>query len=328
MVIRLKRILCGNFYIMFIIYSDIFQYVLRGNHMLYYVQYGDSLYNIAKKFNVTMEDILNANVICNANLIFKGQLLIIPEANLGLPKSGGYPYYIVMPGDSLYCIAFQFNTSIKALADGNQIKNPNLIYPGTELLIAYEKPNAMELFNVWKSTGDKYCGQMSSLQIHGIYYIGTFMWQAIGNEAIPYLIELLDHSCAEVRLYTILSMGRIANWSSVVISSLNQMLKDSDKNVVNMASLALKRIRLVRDIGRRIHVTIGDNKLLLNPIYTSPFTVIPEGTEIRVLMWGVPSPTGEEGPIGDIQIYDYVQVLYTGQVGFLPRLGYNDIVMI
>ena len=296
--------------------------------MLYYVQSGDSLYNIAIRFNVTIQDILDSNVICNPNLIFIEQLLIIPEVNLDLPKSGGHPYYIVRYGDSLYCIATQFNTSVKALAEGNGIKNPNLIYPETELLIAYEKPNAVELFNAWKSTGDKYCGQMSSLQIHGIYYIGTFMWQALGNDAISYLIELLSHPCAEVRFFAVLSMGRIV-YGDRVISSLNQMLKDPDENVANIAALALKRIRLVKNIGRRVHVTLGNNnKLLLNPIYTSPFIVLPEGTLIITLTWGIPSPTGEEGPIGDIQIYDYVQVLSTGQVGFLPRLGYNDIVMI
>lgn len=295
--------------------------------MLYYVKQGDSLYSIARRFNVTIQNILNANVICNPNLIFNGQLLIIPDTEFELPRAGGYPYYIVMPGDSLYCIATQFNTSVSDLAKGNGIKNPNLIYPETELLIAYEIPDPKELFNSWKSTGDKYCGEMSTLQIHGIYYIGTFVWQAMGNKAIPYLTELLNHPCFEVRFYAILSMGRIADGDNIV-SSLNEMLKDPDEYIVRIAELALKRIRLVKDIGRRVHVTLGYNRLLLNAIYTSPFIELPEGTPIRTLRWRIPSPTGEEGPLGDIQVYDYVQVLSTGQVGFLPRMGYNDIVMI
>ncbi|HHW31271.1 MAG TPA: LysM peptidoglycan-binding domain-containing protein [Clostridiaceae bacterium] len=299
--------------------------------MLYFVGNGDTLYSIARRFNVIVQDILNANVICNPNIIFPGQPLIIPESNHSnheLLKAGGHPYYIVLPGDSLYCIAAQLNTTVDNLIEGNDIKNPDLIYPGTELLITYDIPVPEELFNTWKSTGDKYCGQMSSLQIHGIYYIGTFLWQALGYKGMTYLTKLLNHPCPEVRFFTVLSLGRIADGDKV-IWSLTQMLKDPDESVVNIATLALKRIRLVKDIGKRVHVTIGENnRLFVNPVYTSPFVLLHEGTPVIVMKWRIPSPTGEEGPVGGIQIYDYVQVLSTGQVGFLPRLGYDEIVMI
>lgn len=315
----------NTFESLFITYNSI--YVVEG-FMLYFVKKGDTLYKIARRFKVGVQDILDANAICNPGLILQAEPLIIPKRNLELPKAGGLPYYIVMPEDNLYCIATQFNTTMDALAEGNDIKNPSLIDPGKELLITYEKPNPEELFNSWKATGDKYCGEMSPLQLHGIYYAGSFVWEGLGSEGIPYLNQLLNHPCAEVRFYAVLSMGRIAEDERIILG-LNDMLKDPDENVRNIAALAFKRMILVKEEGKRIHVVLGDsNRLLLNPIYTSPSINVTEGTTIKVLKWRIPSPTGEEGPKGDIQIYDYVQLMSTGQIGFLPRIAYNEIAMI
>ncbi|MFV0441021.1 MAG: 5'-nucleotidase C-terminal domain-containing protein [Lachnospirales bacterium] len=43
--------------------------------------------------------------------------------------------YVVVKGDTLSKIARQFNTTWKVLADVNDLSNPNLIYPGQELII-------------------------------------------------------------------------------------------------------------------------------------------------------------------------------------------------
>jgi len=44
----------------------------------YVVKKGDSVYKIAQKFNVTMQAIILANNLTNPDLIFPGQVLIIP----------------------------------------------------------------------------------------------------------------------------------------------------------------------------------------------------------------------------------------------------------
>lgn len=230
------------------------------------------------------------------------------------------------PKDSLYCMAVEFNTTVENLVNGNQIKNPNEINQGSELLVAYKQPNGEQLYNMWDKIGNRDCNTMSSLETHGVYYIGTFMWQSLGEKAIPYLTELLNHKCADVRYYTLLSIGRMPIYK--MVWNLSQMVNDPDKRVANMAALVLKRMRLVNDIGKRIHVTIGNNKLLSN-LGNNPLTTeLPEGTAVRVLTWGIPSPSGEEGPVGGVQMYDYVQMLSTGETGFLPRVGHSEIVMI
>lgn len=53
----------------------------------YTVKKGDTLSKIAEKYNVTVDDIANANSITNKNMIYVGQKLVIPEKKEETPKS-------------------------------------------------------------------------------------------------------------------------------------------------------------------------------------------------------------------------------------------------
>ncbi len=294
--------------------------------MLYIVKSGDTLSKIAQLFNTTVAAIMDANVICNPDLIFDGEALIIPVPGLNLPKSGGSPFYVVLPEDTLFCLSKQFNTSISLLSKNNQIKNPNLIYAYSELLVLPVNPNADKLKNTWKNTPGADC-LIFEPQRYGIYYLGTFEWYALGLKALPPLLELINHPCSEVRFYSILSLGRIArDVNGWVKKALRQHFTDPDPSVAKMARLAYRRLRLAEQGYRRTHLLIEDDQLipdLNNPAL--PNTPLTAGTEIIVLRWHIPSPTGEEGPRGDIQIYDQVQVINTGKIGFIARRGNNEI---
>jgi LysM repeat protein len=92
---------------------------------------GDTLTNIAVRYNTTVAAIMSANNIVNPNAIYRGQVLIIPAQ--GGPVVSGT--YVVQRGDELRFIAARFNTTWQAIAQINGILNPNLIYPGQVLQI-------------------------------------------------------------------------------------------------------------------------------------------------------------------------------------------------
>lgn len=293
--------------------------------MLYYVQPGDTLFRIARRFGTTVDAILAANVICNPDLIFIGEALIIPEPGLELPKAGGGPYYVVLPKDTLWCLARQFNTTIEVLAAINQIPNPDLIFADSELLIGPEVPDPQQLKETWESTAAQFCNQLNPLQIHGIYYIGSFQWEALGRRAIPFLLQLLNNPCDVVRFYTVISFGRLG-LDQQVKAALRGVL--GDPAVAGMAELALRRIELVSEGKERVHLVISDTELLDQPALDAVSTPLPESTEVTALRWHIPSPTGEEGPRGGIQLFDQVRVVSTGKTGFLPRVGFDEILLI
>ena len=76
-----------------------------------------------------MEKIVAANNIKNPDLIYAGEVFLIPE----ITNTGRY--YTVRAGDTLWGIAQRFGSSVNAIAAANGIKNPNLIYAGEVFLI-------------------------------------------------------------------------------------------------------------------------------------------------------------------------------------------------
>lgn len=91
----------------------------------YTVKKGDNLYEIAKKYNTTVEEIKDINNL-NTNNLTIGQILLIPENNIVT--------YTVQTGDTLYGIAKQFGTSVSDIKKINNLTD-DLVIPGDTLKI-------------------------------------------------------------------------------------------------------------------------------------------------------------------------------------------------
>lgn len=105
--------------------------------VMYTVQKGDSLYSIAKKFGVSVDEIKSLNNLTSNNLAIGEQLMIKSSTGDGPinPEEEcigtGYvePQYImytVQRGDSLYTIARRYNTSVDNIKTLNNLTNNNL----------------------------------------------------------------------------------------------------------------------------------------------------------------------------------------------------------
>ncbi len=107
-----------------------------GNY--YVVQAGDSLYAIARRFGVTVEEIKKANNL-GTDFLSVGQRLLIPEKQ---PEETVEPdlenIYIVKKGDTLYGIARAYGISVEELKKRNQLTT-NLLNVGQKLILPMEK---------------------------------------------------------------------------------------------------------------------------------------------------------------------------------------------
>ena len=112
----------------------------------YTVKRGDTLWGIAKKFGVTVSAVVNANNIRNPNLIYVGEVFIIPHMTSA--ESSGYTLYTVRRGDTLWGISRKFGTSINSIVALNGIKNPNLIYAGEVFKIPSARSEQAVIYTV------------------------------------------------------------------------------------------------------------------------------------------------------------------------------------
>lgn len=106
--------------------SDLFKYYRSSSvrDFEYIVKPGDTLYKIAKQFNVSVNDIMNANNFTN-HLIYPNQSIMIPSVN----DNGGvfFEEYVTMPMDTLENIAFKNGVTVDMLMKYNDFKNLVLV---------------------------------------------------------------------------------------------------------------------------------------------------------------------------------------------------------
>jgi peptidoglycan endopeptidase LytF len=99
----------------------------------YTVQRGDSLYSIASKFGVTIEELRNLNNL-TSDVLTIGQMLMIPVTGKKAPIAPSTVTYVVQRGDSLWTIAQEFGTTPDEIKRLNKLTS-NILTIGQELIV-------------------------------------------------------------------------------------------------------------------------------------------------------------------------------------------------
>lgn len=115
----------------------------------YLVRYGDNLFRIGLRYNVSPYYLAHLNGLWNPNWIYAGMKLRVPCGGPPPPPPPPPPCeqparYIVKPGDNLFRIALTFGTTVNALRDANNLWG-QVLRPGMVLTIPCPMPhNGME----------------------------------------------------------------------------------------------------------------------------------------------------------------------------------------
>jgi|SRR5680860_19306 len=100
----------------------------RGNLSMHIhvVQSGDTLWALANRYSVTIQQIVTVNGLSVSDILVVGQALVIPTSE---------HYHTVKQGESVWQIAKRYGTTPEALAQVNQLANVNLIQIGQKLIL-------------------------------------------------------------------------------------------------------------------------------------------------------------------------------------------------
>ena len=99
------------------------------------VKPGETLFGIAQRYSVPLNELAKANNITNAGALRVGLRLRIPNASAPKPSDTGKRVHIVQPGETLSEIAIQYGVTPNALVKINGLSDPSRIVSGQKLII-------------------------------------------------------------------------------------------------------------------------------------------------------------------------------------------------
>ncbi|NAA67465.1 LysM peptidoglycan-binding domain-containing protein [Enterococcus durans] len=100
----------------------------------YTVKAGESVWSVANKNGISMDQLIQWNNIKN-NFIYPGQQVIVKKGTTQSAPTTGQKTYTVKAGESVWGVADSHGITMNQLIEWNNIKN-NFIYPGQQLIVA------------------------------------------------------------------------------------------------------------------------------------------------------------------------------------------------
>jgi LysM repeat protein len=103
--------------------------------VVHVVAWGETLFSIARRYGTSVDAVVAANGLTDARLIYAGQRLVIPAAQVPAVPQGAGATHTVRAGENLYRIALRYGTTVRALAELNGLQNPNHVFVGQTLIV-------------------------------------------------------------------------------------------------------------------------------------------------------------------------------------------------
>ena len=201
---------------------------LEDNKIYYTVKSGDTLWSIARRFGLTVNQIKEVNNLKD-NFLSIGDLLYIPSNET---KTVTKDIYTVKKGDTLYSIAKKYNLSVDELKSLNNLTNDTLKI-GQKLCVSEELPKTETEYTVVKgdtlyNVANKFKVSVDNIKVinnlnNNIISIGQIL-------KIPNSINNQDNGKLTYKVKkgdTLYSIAKIYNTSVNELKSLNNLKDDT-----------------------------------------------------------------------------------------------------
>lgn len=267
--------------------------------LIYTVQPGDTLYSMARLFQVSVDSIVELNNIENPSLITPGTKLLMPEGAVN-PFQPGVVRYIVQPGDTLYFIARRFGTTVTELIRINNIANPALIRVGQVIII----PIPQNAVAIYRGNPAK---RMVAFTFDATY----------GDNQTPVLLDILRRN--NIRATFFLSGIWLENFPQLArnIAQAGHEIGNHSYTHPHLPQISLDEVRdqLVRT-GAIIRNTTGRTPYLFRPPfgeYDQSILNVAAGLGYLTIMWTIDS-LDWQNPGVDVIISRVVNNIQTGAI--------------
>lgn len=121
----------------------------------YTIKAGDTLGNIAVRFNTTVNEILRLNPGIDPRSLRVAQIICIPVITPPSRCPEGYTPYIIKQGDTLYTILQKFGAVIDDIISANQGINPDRLVIGDRICIPRTRGTQVESQQLSENVSDQ-----------------------------------------------------------------------------------------------------------------------------------------------------------------------------
>lgn len=200
----------------------------------YIVQKGDTLYSIARRYELTVGELRTANNFSADDVLKAGQRLVIPQAdisaaaalssvtpsNAGKAQAEGKKQYTVQKGDTLYGIALKYNMKLSELLAINSMGSDAVIKVGQKISVI---PQSASSVTEKKGTG-KSATQKSTETAPALKGDSNLLWP-VQNPSVTYIkgkvsgVDLTagaKEDVKSIRSGTVMYTGLYRGYGSVV----------------------------------------------------------------------------------------------------------------
>lgn len=267
---------------------------------VYIVQPGDTLSEIARLFNVSLDELLAANPGVDANFLSQGQELVIP----GLEGvTGVLDTEIIAFGDSLRSLSRRTQVSDELLKRLNRLVSPTELYVGNSLIIPTQQDQAALNTSFSAGTGE------------------TLLEIAVKQNSDPWTLAALNKLDG--------------TWDTIPGDVLYSPTTGSVENATGLppafVSASIVPLPLIQGGTEVIHVTMRENMALSGMLVDHALNFTPNGSEqtalqgVHALLEPGVYPLRLEATAADGSKQSFEQMVLVTSAGYLSEdIPLND----
>jgi spore germination protein len=133
------------------------------------IDQGESLFSIAKRYGVTVEDIVRVNGMDEGDQLVIGQTILVPTRDRT---------HTVRPGESLWSIARRYHVSVQEIAQLNGISTSSAVSAGTVLRIPRAQKRTIEVNGYLQPSGTERDARLVASVDDAMTYFTIFSYHA------------------------------------------------------------------------------------------------------------------------------------------------------